>query len=181
MCCAAIQWLKDYNSAEKEKLCNEIEKLKISINEECKGPYFVENYILFYLFNLNLYIKMSACILDDDWINGEFNRIQKNVQMTSLQKQLNEINNRVEKINNLRERKKNAQNLNKRMVQNKWNGQKNKENSEIDKKIVQNDDIALDDPVMEDSDFLLEEISVADEEEEIEEEEIQNDGIKVNR
>lgn len=37
LCCGAIQWLKDYNAEEKEKLCNEIEKLKISINEKCKG------------------------------------------------------------------------------------------------------------------------------------------------
>lgn len=37
LCCGAIQWLNDHNAKEKASLADEIEKLKISIKEDCDG------------------------------------------------------------------------------------------------------------------------------------------------
>ncbi|XP_077295198.1 ATP-dependent DNA helicase DDX11 [Arctopsyche grandis] len=154
LCCGAIQWLNDHNAKEKASLADEIEKLKISIKDDCE---------------------------DDDWVSGEYNKIQKNLQITTFQKKLDKFNSRTEKIEKLRQRK-NVKQLNKNSAKYNWSSQKDiekfkKDTSKTDVEDTNEDLGAVD--IIEDSDLILDEVipSEFDEEDELIDEQDNQDSV----
>ncbi|XP_063824609.1 ATP-dependent DNA helicase DDX11 [Ostrinia nubilalis] len=151
ICCSALQWLKDYN----EKV---IADLECEINE--------------------LKIDVSNSTSNDDWLQEEYNKIEKNQTLSSMQLKLDKIKKRNEQLLEMKRRvAKQKLKITSKTNDYFHNSQK------IKKEVEENKENVLEDLVSEDNDLVLEECEEKNDEsdnEEIAEEDEHNMKIYIS-
>ncbi|KAM3967337.1 ATP-dependent DNA helicase DDX11 [Aphomia sociella] len=122
ICCGAIQWLKDNDQRHVKNLENDIENLKLELNNKTNS---------------------------DDWLQEEYEKIKKNQELVAMQTKMNKIKERIDKYNEMKLRvsKLSLNNKNVQSYFNKIDKDKkviDKENITEEKKKEEDDDLVLD-------------------------------------